>query len=90
MYAATKKCRIRWLTDKRDNTYDLSFFDTVDKECILTSVSLENVSKDRYKLTDTERERIDSILQKSIDVEKGILPRPVVTEENPDGRKYLT
>lgn len=74
--------------DNSDDTYKLTFFDHIDKECILTSVSLENVA-DNYKLTDNERERIDNILKKSIDVEKGILPRPEVTEENPDGRKYI-
>lgn len=87
IYRTSKKCRVRWLNDNSDDTYKLTFYDHVDKECILTSVSLENGKSNSYKLTVTERERIDNILKKSIDVEKGILPRPEVTEENPDGRK---
>lgn len=89
MYRTSKKCRVRWLNkeDNSEDTYKLSFFDHIDKECILTSVSMESVKDNGYKLTEAERERIDNILKKSIDVEKGILPRPEVTEENPDGRK---
>lgn len=48
---------------------------------------MDTVAGNSYKLTGNERERIDNILKKSIDVEKGLLPRPEVTEENPDGRK---
>lgn len=87
IYKTSKKCRVRWLSDNSDDTYMLTFYDSIDKECILTSVSLETGKNNSYKLTDAERERIDNILKKSIDVEKGILPRPEVTEENPDGRK---
>lgn len=49
---------------------------------------MDTVASNSYKLTGNERERIDNILKKSIDVEKGLLPRPEVTEENPDGREY--
>lgn len=89
MYKTSKKCRVRWLNkdDNSADTYKLTFYDHIDKECILTSVSMENVADNSYKLTDNERERIENILKKSIDVEKGLLPRPEVTEENPDGRK---
>lgn len=87
MYKTSKKGRVRWLSDNSDDTYELTFYDHIDKECILTSVTLESCKNNTYKLLAAERERIDNILKKSIDVEKGILPRPEVTEENPDGRK---
>lgn len=75
--------------DNTDDIYKLAFFDQIDKECILTSLQLQSAANNSYKLTQSERERIDNILKKSIDVEKGILPRPEVTEEHPDGCKYF-
>lgn len=90
IYKTSKKCRVRWLNknENSDDTYKLTFYDHIDKECILTSVSLDSVEDNSYRLTAAERNRIDNILKKSIDVEQGILPRPEVTEENPDGCKF--
>lgn len=53
----------------------------------MTTVNLDKVNSKTYELSKEEQTRIESILKKAIDVEKGILPRPDVTEENPDGCK---
>lgn len=87
VYKSSPKIRIRWLseegTDK--NIYSLDFYDSTDIECVLTSVSLKKMVKAKFELTKSEQDRIESILKKALDVEKGIVERPDVTEENPDG-----
>lgn len=70
-----------------ENVYNLDFYDNTDIECVLTTVSLEKTGKSKYELTSNEKSRIENILKKAIDVEKGVLPRPDVTEEHPDGCK---
>lgn len=89
IYRTSKKCRVRWLNKDHNSNdiYKLGYYDQIDKECILTSVVLENTANNSYKLMQSDRDRIDNILKKSIDVENGILPRPEVTVENPDGCK---
>lgn len=69
--------------------YEVDFYDVTDLECVLTSLDLERAQKNNYKLATTERERIENILKRAIDVETGVLPRPDVTAENPDGRMCL-
>lgn len=68
--------------------YEVDFYDVTDLECVLTSLDLERSQKN-YLLTGNERERIENILRRAIGVESGVLPRPDVTAENPDGRKFL-
>lgn len=89
IYKSSQKIRIRWLSEEASdqNNYCLDFYDTTDIECILTSVTLDKLSKGKFHLTDKERTRIESILKKALDVENGIATRPEVTEENPDGCK---
>lgn len=96
VYKSSPKIHIRWLDERNEGaadassearTYDVAFFDTTDFECVLTTVELDKVEGKIYELPKSEQTRIESILKKAIDVEKGIVPRPAVTEENPDGRK---
>ena len=89
VYKSSPKIRIRWLSEKstKDNVYELDFYDSTDIECVLTSLELGKAEKSNFILSAKERDRIENILKKSIDVEKGVLPRPDVTEENPDGCK---
>lgn len=89
VYKSSPRIRIRWLSEEKpkQNIYSLDFYDHTDIDCVLTTVSLEKQSKGKFELTNGERERVQNILQKALDVEKGIAPRPDVTEENPDGRK---
>lgn len=91
VYKSSPKIRIRWLSEEAadQNTFTLDFYDTTDIECVLTSVVLNKQAKGKFVLTKAERERIESILKKALDVEKGIVARPDVTEENPDGCKLI-
>jgi hypothetical protein len=69
----------------KDETFKLDFYDVTDIDCVLTNVALKKIEKELYNLPKSEFERIQNILKKAIDVEKGVVPRPNVTEENPDG-----
>lgn len=91
VYKSSPRIRIRWLSEEKQdlNIYALDFYDHTDIECVLTTVSLEKHLKGKYELTKAERERVENILKKALDVEKGVLPRPDVTEENPDGCKFI-
>lgn len=89
VFKTSPKIRIRWLSEKgKDAKYSLDFCDVTDIECVLTTVDLDKVDREVYKLPKTESERILNILKKAIDVEKGVVPRPDVTEENPNGCKF--
>lgn len=102
VYKSSPRIRIRWLskittksaggpskTDAVDgDTYELDFYDATDMECVLTSLELHRLDKSNFRLATSERERIENILKRAIDVELGVLPRPTVTEENPDGCEY--
>lgn len=50
---------------------------------------MTRMEKDRWKLPDHERTRIENILKRALDVEKGVVEQPSVTEEHPDGCKYF-
>jgi hypothetical protein len=97
VYKSSSKIKIRWLNEKNEGvsnkdgarSYTLDFYDITDFECVLTTVDLEKVDGKVYELPQEEQTRIESILKKAIDVQKGIVPRPTVTEENPDGRKIF-
>jgi hypothetical protein len=97
VYKSSSKIRIRWLNEKDEGktkageirSYTLDFYDVTDIECVLTTVELEKVEGKAYELPLEEQTRIENILKKAIDVEKGIVPRPAVTEDNPDGCKIL-
>lgn len=99
VYKSSPRIRIRWLSElaatggdgvvvgssaAADVMYEVDFYDHTDLECVLTSLDLERVQKN-YRLAGKERERIENILRRAIDVETGVLPRPSVTAENPDG-----
>ena len=60
-------------------------------ETILTSVELDKVDKTTFKLSSTEKERIEKILRRAVDREAGKLDDNDVSisEDNPDGRKFL-
>lgn len=46
------------------------------------------MQKEQWKLPEKEKLRIENILKRSIDVEKGE-EKPSVTEEHPDGCMYI-
>lgn len=91
VYRTSPRISIRWLSeDTNDNNVFIpDFYDHTDIECVLTTVELKRIDKGHLRLPKGERSRIESILKKAIDVEKGLVPRPELTEENPDGRKSI-
>ena len=60
-------------------------------ETILTSLEIKRVEKKKYQLDNAEQQRIEKILQKAVDKETGKLSDndDSLTEDNPEGRKYL-
>lgn len=90
VYKSSPKIRIRWLSEETNdkNIYGLDFYDWTDIECVLTSVSLNKLTKGKFELVPAESDRITSILKKALDVEKGIVERSDLTEDNPDGCKF--
>ncbi|XP_054726935.1 mucin-2-like isoform X1 [Anastrepha obliqua] len=87
VYRTSPRISIRWLSEDPNNSgiYIPDFYDHTDIECVLTTVELKRVDKGHLSLPKKEQARIESILKKAIDVEKGLVPRPELTEENPDG-----
>lgn len=93
IYKSSPKIKIRWLSqdknDKSGEIYTPDFYDLTDFDCILTNLDLERVDKGKYRLVNAEKERTDSILKRCLAVEKGEITNPSVSEEHPDGRKYI-
>ncbi|XP_063908945.1 uncharacterized protein LOC135126750 isoform X3 [Zophobas morio] len=89
IYKSSPKIRIRWLsqdkTEKSGEVYTPDFYDNTDFDCILTNLNLVRVDKGRFRLPPAEKERTDSILKRSLAVEKGEVTSPSLTEEHPDG-----
>ena len=88
IYRTSPRIKIRWLSEKDNNVYIPDYYDRTDIECVLTTVEMKRIDKGHMQLPEAEKLRIENILKKAIDVENGIAPRPELTEENPDGRKY--
>ncbi|XP_008201684.1 proteoglycan 4 isoform X2 [Tribolium castaneum] len=93
IYKSSPKIRIRWLSqeksEKSGEVYTPDFYDNTDFDCILTNLNLVRVDKGRYRLPPAEKERTDSILKRSLAVEKGEVTSPSLTEEHPDGNVSL-
>lgn len=60
--------------------------DHTDFECVLTTVELNKVDSKSFELPKEECTRIENILKKAMDLEKGKKPIEI-TEDNPDGRE---
>lgn len=84
-----QKIKIRWLNEEKTGSqiYYFDYLDKTDFECVLTTVELLKTGKNHMKIPNHELERVKHILKNAIDVEKGILPKPDLSEENPDGCK---
>lgn len=84
-----QKIKIRWLNEEKAGSqiYHFDYLDKTDFECVLTTVELLKTAKSHMKIPNHELERVKHILKNALDVEKGILPKPDLSEENPDGCK---
>ncbi|XP_058789837.1 neurofilament heavy polypeptide-like [Phymastichus coffea] len=87
IYKSSKRIRIRWLSQDKDNgeIYSPDFYDHTDFDCILTNLNLNKVEKNKYQLTKYELLRTENILKRAIDVEAGVLEKPAIIEDHPDG-----
>ncbi|XP_050421526.1 transcriptional regulator ATRX homolog [Adelges cooleyi] len=84
IHRASRRIRIRWLAQIPNDEFKPDFYDHTEFDCILTNITLKKVQKEQWKLPEKEKLRIENILKRSIDVEKGS-EKPSVTEEHPDG-----
>ncbi|BFZ11859.1 hypothetical protein BsWGS_14898 [Bradybaena similaris] len=82
IYSKSKRLRIQWLTlDTPPNVYKFDYVDTTEMETVLTEINMEKVSKDGYRLPNSEQRRAEKILDRAIRVEKGIATADEVEEE---------
>lgn len=92
--AKSSKIRIQWLNEKDakkkskegGRVFFFDYMDHTDFECVLTTVELNKIDSKTYELPKEESTRIENILKKAMDLEKGKKPTEV-TEDNPDGRE---
>lgn len=84
-----QRINIRWYNeeDPGSGIYIPDYFDKTEFECVLTTVELKKSGKSNYKIPEAELKRVQHILKNALDVEKGIVPKPEITEKNPDGRE---
>ena len=93
VFKHSRKIRICWLSpcdpDNEECTqYKPDYYDKTDFDCILTSVQLSRVQKGIFSLPKEEKTRIMNILQRAMDLEKGVITgKPNVDEDHPDGCK---
>lgn len=96
VYKNKGKIRIRWMSECKENekhkdkiTYIMDYEDQQEFDCVLTTVDMKKIKGTKYfELPKSELTRIENILKKALDVESGVVPRPEVTEENPDGCNF--
>ncbi|ERL91165.1 serine/arginine repetitive matrix protein 2 isoform X1 [Dendroctonus ponderosae] len=90
IYKTSSKIKIRWLSqtksDDKGEEYTPDFYDLIDFDCILTNLSLNKADKGKFILPTSEKTRTQSILNRSLAVEKGEeIAAPSLTAEHPDG-----
>ncbi|XP_074658150.1 poly [ADP-ribose] polymerase tankyrase-like [Tubulanus polymorphus] len=69
----TRSFKVRWLSlSQPPDVYKLDFYDTTELECVITTVRMDHVSRETYKLPEREKLRTEFILQKALNVENGI------------------
>lgn len=81
VYKSSRRFRIQWWTDEKEKgTYVPDYYDHTDFQCVLTNLRMVKMDKSIYRLPNVERKRTMNILQRAINVEKGL-------SEIPDPRK---
>ena len=60
--------RIKWFTcsSTNANLYQFEYHGEIEFDCILTNVNLEKLKTNRFRLADSEKERIEDILRESL------------------------
>lgn len=84
VYKSSRKFKIQWLNDDKD-TYTPDFFDVTDFECVLTNLRMNRISKAKFKLPPEEKQRVLNILQRALNVERGVADIPDPKQVVADG-----
>ncbi|XP_054155351.1 myb-like protein U isoform X2 [Oppia nitens] len=80
------KFKIQWFNnDKNPLIYVGDFYDVTNFECILTNLSLNRLNKDDFELPDDEKQRIQNILERAINIEKGVNKKGDALKVTADG-----
>lgn len=68
IYEKTQHFSILWLEqdEQEPDAYDVAYNDHLDADCILTDVRVKRVDKDRYLLTENQKQKIEKALSKSV------------------------
>lgn len=78
----TKKFRIQWLSlDKPPNVYKFDYVDKTDIECVLTSVRMDRMARETYKLPSDEQSRVEKLLNRTLKIESGDMVEEELEEE---------
>ena len=86
VYKSSRKFKIQWLNDDvKDQSYTPDFFDVTDFECVLTNLRMTRVAKNKFKLPEDEKKRAENILQRAINVERGVTTVPDPIQVAADG-----
>lgn len=86
VYKTSRKFKIQWLqNEKNKDIYQLDFLDQTDFECVLTNLRLNRRAKGEYELPSDEKQRILNILQRAINVERGVTDVPDLKQVAADG-----
>ncbi|XP_053203466.1 uncharacterized abhydrolase domain-containing protein DDB_G0269086-like [Panonychus citri] len=84
VYKSSRRFKIQWLNDEKEpGIYVPDFYDQTNFECVLTNLTMDRKDKNRFKLPVEERKRTMNILERAINVEKGLT-------EVPDPRKVVS
>ena len=62
---------IQWLTcsSTNANVYQFEYHGKIEFGCILTNINFEKLKTNRFRLADSEKERVEDILRKSLAAE---------------------
>lgn len=78
----TKKFRIQWLSlDSPPDVYKFDYVDNTDIECVLTTVKMERVSREMYKLPSDEQSRVEKLLNRTLKIESGDIVEEELEEQ---------
>ena len=71
VYRGKSRNRIQWLTfsSTNANVYQFEYHGEIEFGCILTNINLEKLKTNRFRLVDSEKERIEDILRESLAAE---------------------
>ncbi|XP_074597028.1 uncharacterized protein LOC141852078 [Brevipalpus obovatus] len=77
VYKTSRKIKIQWWNDEKEQSLYLpDFYDHIDFESVLTNLKMVKRDREKFFLPNVERKRTTNILERAINVEKGISKAP--------------